>query len=131
MVAAGSTLAASIDVQPTAATTALALDGAAPASVRIVKIAEVTIIADGARGCSVWITGGNLARAGGSPIPFEVAAVPRGAPAPSATAFAIGSYRFTTSATTAVADVYIKYRPAALQRPGNYTASVAIDATDN
>lgn len=128
MAAAGSTLAASIDVEPTATTTSLALDAS---GVRIVKIAQLVIVADGARGCIVWISSGSLARSGGSPIQFQVAAVPRGAPPPGPSAFAIGPYRFATSATTTLADIYIKYRPSALQAPGSYAASVAIDAVDN
>ena len=127
MAIAGSALAASIEVQPTAITTALALD--ATSTLRIVKIAELTITA--ARGCSVWITGGSLARAGGSSIPFQIIVVDRGSLAPPPTAFAIGGYRFATTSVKTSVDVYIKYRPDTLQAPGNYTASVAIDVVDN
>ena len=129
MTATGSVLAARIAVQPTATTTDLALDGAP--TLRIVKIAELTIAATGARGCSVWISNGSLVRAGGSPISFQVLVVERGAPAPSATTFAPGGYRFAIADRTRTVDVYIKYQPSIYQTPGSYTASDAIDAVDN
>jgi hypothetical protein len=131
MAAAGSALAASLEVQPTAATTALALNGDGTSTSRIVKIAELTIVASGVRGCRVWIAGGSLVRSGGAALPFEVVVAARGSPAPPATAFTVGEYRFATTAPITSVDVYIKYRPAALQGPGSYTASVAIDAVDN
>ena len=129
IVATGSVLAASIAVQPTALTADLALDGAP--TLRIVKIAELTIVATGARGCSVWLSDGSLGHAGGSPISFQVVVVERGAPPPSATRFAPGGYRFAIAGRTRTVDVYIKYRPGAFQGPGSYTARVAIDAVDN
>jgi hypothetical protein len=125
-----------VTVQSTAGATTLELDGRGSASTHIVKIAEVSLTTDAATGMTVAITSGSLAKLDGStPVSFRVVLVDRAASPPSAAAFTTQSgtpYLFSTSAAGSVEkDAYIKYTPAALQDPGAYAASVAIDVVDN
>jgi hypothetical protein len=125
-----------VTVQSAAGATSLELDGRGSASTHIVKIAELSLTTDAAVGLTVTITSGSLAKADGStPVSFRIVLADRDAPAPSSAAFTTPSgtpYVLSTSAAGSVAkDVYIKYTPAALQDPGSYAASVAIDVVDN
>jgi hypothetical protein len=119
----------------TANATHLGLDGQGSASTHIVKVAALSLSTDGANGLTVSIASGSLTKAGGSSVAFQVALVDHNATAPSAAAFMTASgglYTFSTEVAAMVEkDLYIKYRPAALQDPGGYIASIDIQVDDN
>jgi hypothetical protein len=126
----------SLTVSATSAGGALDLDGKGSSTSHIVKIADVTLSTDAAGGVTISLASGHLSKADGrTAISFQVLLVPNDAAAPSAAAFTTPSgttYQWSsTGAGTFVKDLYIRYQPAALQDPGDYTASVDIDVVDN
>ena len=125
----------SVTTQAVAQATALELDGTGSATVHIVRIADVVADTNSPNGCTLSISSGSLTKAGGQPVAFQVALVDHDAAAPSAGAFTIASgstYTWiTSSAASAEKDLYILYRPAALQDPGAYSASVVLEIADN
>ena len=126
---------AAVAIHSTLGANGLVLDGAGSSSTRIVKVAELSVSTDDADGFALSITSGSLTRAGGTPITFQVVLVERGAGAPSSGSFTTSSgdsfQVSTTSAGTVERDLYIKYRAAALQDPGAYTAAIHLDVVDN
>lgn len=126
----------SVTVSPDAGAGALVLDGTGSSTTRIVKIADVSLWTDAAGGSIVSITPGSLTKADGrTPVPLQVVLVADGASAPLAAAFttpAGTTYTWSSTGPGALErDLYIKYRPADLQDPGTYTASVDLDVVDN
>ena len=120
---------------PTAGASNLTMDGAGSAQTRIVKIADLSVSTDDPQGFTLSITSGNLTKAGGSAIPFQVALVGDEAAAPASSAFTVASggalLRTTSTAGALPLDLYIKYRAADLQDPGVYSASIGLDIIDN
>lgn len=113
----------------------LTMDGAGSSNTRIVKVADLSLSTDASQGFTLSVTSGSLTKAGGNPIPFQVALVAdEGAP-PSAAAFTVpsGSTLFfsTSDAGSTQKDLYIKYRSADLQDPGTYSASIDLSIADN
>ncbi|MBD2775597.1 hypothetical protein [Iningainema tapete] len=102
----------------------------------IVKVATLALSEFGANGFTLTVSlgnSGNLAKADGkTPIPFQVTTVPGGSNPPGVTAFSTPSgNNYTVSSNLASLDLYIKYKPAALQDPGNYGSSLNLDVVDN
>ncbi len=120
----------------TAGASSLHIDGRDSGSTHIVKIAVVLLSTTGPSGFTVSVSSGSLSKPGGStPLGFQVVLVDRDATVPSSPVFTTPSgmtYTFATSSAVNVdKDLYIKYRPAALQDPGAYTASVELSIVDN
>jgi hypothetical protein len=128
--------APALSAQATAAASSLRIDGLASGSTRIVKIGVVSLSTTGPEGFTLSVSSGSLNKSDGTtPLGFQVVLVDRDATAPSSAAFTTPSgmtYFFaTSSAVTVDKDLYIKYRPAALQDPGAYTASIELGIVDN
>jgi len=125
----------SVTATNTAGATNLGLDGEGSASTHIVKVADLSLSTDSSSGFTLSITSGSLTKAGGTPVPFQVALVDHNAGAPSSGAFMVASgspYLLVTSAAGSLEkDLYIKYTPASLQDPGGYAAVIAVDIVDN
>lgn len=122
-------------VSPTAGVNSLTLDGAGNSSTRIVKIADLSLSTNAAQGFTLSVSSGSLTKAGGTPIPFQVALVADEAAPPVASNFTVPSgstLLYSTSSPGALnLDLYIKYRSADLQDPGTYSASVNLSIVDN
>ena len=110
----------------------LALDGRGSASTHIIKIADLALTTDKSTGLSLFVSAGNITKPGGSSIAYEVTTVADGAAPPADSDFSSGNYTVSTSTSGTVdRDLYIKYTPAALQDPGNYSAALSLIVTDN
>jgi hypothetical protein len=122
-------------VSATAGASNLTMDGAGSSSTRIVKIADLSLSTDDEQGLTLSVSSGSLTKAGGSPVPFQVALVADEAAAPSAAAFTTSSggtlFHSTGGAGSLGLDLYIKYRSANLQDPGAYSASIDLGVVDN
>lgn len=127
-----STLA--ISSAPTAAASALPLDGTAAGAPQIVKVSALTIGTNNEQGLTLTATSGNLASTGGggTPIAFQVTSVAAAATAPTTFSVASGTdYQASSSAAGAFdQDLYIKYTPAALQDPDTYGALINLTVAD-
>ena len=127
--------ASDVTVQATAAASTLDIDGEGSASTHVVKIADVQLTSDASGGLTVTVSASSIGRVGGRPIAVQVLLVPDGASPPTASEFttpAGATHTFSTSsAGTVHRDLYIKYTPAALQDPGEYTASIDLNVADN
>jgi hypothetical protein len=124
-----------VSATATSAANNLTMDGGGSSSVRIVKIADLSLSTDDADGFLLSVSSGSLTKAGGSPVPFQVALVANEAAPPSAAAFTVSSggtlTHSTTSAGAESVDLYIKYQSANLQDPGTYSASINLSIVDN
>lgn len=110
----------------------LILDGRGSASTHIVKVADITLSTDNSTGLSLFVSAGDITKFGGSSITYEVITVADGAAPPVASDFSSGNYTVSTSTSGTVnKDVYIRYTPAALQDPGNYSGAISLLVTDN
>jgi hypothetical protein len=115
--------------------TTLDLDGDGSASEHIVHVGDLSMLTNNEQGLTLTVSSGNLTKTGGTSIPFQVTTVADAASAPATGDFAIASgsnYTVGTSTAGSVAkDLYMKYTPASLQDPGNYTASISVSVADN
>ena len=133
----GGTLAStlSISVSATATASALPLDGEGSAGEHIVKVADLTIGTNNEQGFTLTATSGDLTKAGGSSIAYQVTSVDDGTSAPASGDFLVASgsaYTYSTSGSgPGNQDLYIKYRPIALQDPGNYGGTITLTVADN
>ncbi len=110
----------------------LTLDGRSSASTHIIKVADITLSTDNSTGLTLFVSAGNIVKPGGSSIAYEVTTVSDGAAPPAGSDFSSGNYTVSTSTSGLVnKDLYIKYTPAALQDPGNYSAAISLVVTDN
>jgi hypothetical protein len=126
---------ATSSITATGSVTNLTLDGGGSSTTHIVKVADLTMSTDGGLGFAVSISSGTLTKPGGAPIAFKVALVDDGAAPPASTAFTTPSGMSITFATTTAGsvlkDLYILYQSANVQDPGDYSASIVCDITDN
>ncbi|MDZ8186433.1 MAG: hypothetical protein RMX96_16475 [Nostoc sp. ChiSLP02] len=102
----------------------------------IVKVATLAIAEFGVNGFTLRITSdnsGNLAKSDGkTPIPFQVTTVPGGSAPPGVAAFSTPSGNdYTLPSNSPSLDLYIKYKPAALQDPGDYSGNLNLNVVDN
>jgi hypothetical protein len=122
-------------VSATANVNNLTMDGAGSSTIRIVKVANLSLSTINAQGFTLSVTSGSLTKAGGSPIPFQVALVGDEVTAPTAAAFTVSSggtlLHSTNIAGAQDVDLYIKYQSANLQDPGAYSASMNLNIIDN
>ncbi len=111
----------------------LPLDGEGSASEHIIHVVDVNVSTAEPNGYTLSISSGSLGKSGGQNISFQVMAVDNNASSPSSGDFNIASGNSYIICETAAKDldIYVKYQPAALQDPGNYTHSVTITAEDN
>jgi hypothetical protein len=113
----------------------LPLDGQGNASTHVVKVANLTLSTNNPQGLTLTISSGNITKAGGTPIQFQVTTVADGAASPSTAAFttpAGSNYTFSAAlGDTTARDLYIKYTSAVLQDPGAYNAAISLVVTDN
>jgi hypothetical protein len=129
----GGTVTSSLAITstPTAAASTLDLSGGE----KLVKVADLAIGTNNEQGLTLSATSGDLTKAGGTAIAFQVHTVADGAGAPIAGAFVVASgtdYDVGSLAAGAFdRDVYILYTPAALQDPGAYSGSISLTVTDN
>lgn len=129
----GGTVTSSLQVTstPTAAASALDLTGGQ----KIVKVSDIGMSTNNEQGLTLTATSGNLTKAGGTSIAFQVTSVPDTDPAPASGDFLIASGSSYTVGTVAsgsdAVDLYIKYTPLALQDPGAYAGSISLTVTDN
>jgi len=126
----------SLNTTATSIASNLTLDDTGSTIEHIVKVADLTISTQNTNGYTLTVSSGNLSKADGqTPIAFQVITVADGAAAPSSADFTISSgSNYTVSTSTAGQadkDLYIKYRPAALQDPGAYSAPISLSVTDN
>lgn len=116
---------------PTAAASTLDLSGGQ----KLVKVADLSTGTNNEQGLTITATSGDLTKAGGTSIAFQVHSVADGAGAPVAGAFLVSSgtdYTVGSSAAGAFdRDLYILYTPAALQDPGSYSGSISLTVADN
>lgn len=121
----------SIAATPTAAASTLDLSGGQ----KVVKVADLAIGTNNEQGLTLTATSGDLTKAGGTSIAFQVHTVADGAGAPAAGAFVVASGVDYTAGSVAAGsydrDLYILYTPAALQDPGAYAGSISLTVTDN
>src|SRR5687768_14710462 len=85
--ASAATAGAAVSAQSMLAASGLVLDGRGTATTRIVKVAEISFSTDTENGVTLTIASGSLTKAGGTPVAFQVAVVPRAATAPTSGAF--------------------------------------------
>ncbi|MBE9076003.1 hypothetical protein IQ241_01610 [Romeria aff. gracilis LEGE 07310] len=120
---------------PTAVVSSLDLDGEGTATTHIVKVADLSFSTDSALGLTLSVTSGSLTKPDGVDIDFQVVTVLDNDVAPSEGDFSVPSgsvYTYTTSgAGNHSRDLYILYRPAALQDPGNYASTIDVWVDDN
>ncbi|MGB3205927.1 MAG: hypothetical protein WBB28_13135 [Crinalium sp.] len=110
----------------------LVLDGRGSASTHIIKVADISLTTDNSTGLSLFVSAGNITKPGGSSIAYEVTTVADGLAPPVASDFSSGNYTVSTSTSGQVnKDLYIKYTPATLQDPGNYSGAISLLVTDN
>jgi hypothetical protein len=128
----GGTVATTLSLTVTATPEAASLD-LTTAGPTVVKVADVSMSTNNEQGLTLTATSGDLTKAGGTPIPFQVTSVADGDAAPTVFAIASGDdYTVGTSVAGADAqDLYISYSPAALQDPGAYSGSITLTVTDN
>jgi hypothetical protein len=116
----------------TGGASALTLGGGA--SEQIVQVADISMSTNNEQGLTLTATSGDLTKAGGTAIAFQVTSVADGVSAPATGDFAIASGTdYTVQSAAAgnlVKDLYIKYTPAALQDPGNYAGSISLTVAD-
>lgn len=136
MVCASAALAVpTIAVIPSAAGTALDLDGDGASTSHVVKVADLVIETLAQHGLTLSVTSGSLTKTGGSAIQFQVTTTAAGAAAPTAGAFTTPSgstYTYVTAAAGSEArDLFVLYTPATLQDPGTYSATIELTVMDN
>ncbi|MBX5483098.1 MAG: hypothetical protein IRZ16_14835 [Myxococcaceae bacterium] len=127
--------ASTLRAVPTASAAALELGGNGGGSfTRIVRVAELEVVSDNPRGVVVEISSGAIAKPGGDAVPFEVTAVLRGSPRPSAGDFLTPSgdtFRFVSPLPGRVLlTVYIRYTSAGILDPGTYSAALQISLSE-
>ncbi|MFB2882404.1 hypothetical protein [Floridanema aerugineum] len=104
---------------------------------QIIKVGTISLSTTSANGFTLNIIGSNLTKSEGvTPIVFQVTTVPSGSGTPGAGAFtteATENYSYVNNNPNAseTRDLYIKYTPASLQDPGNYSASLNLTIADN
>ena len=126
----------SVTAVASSSASSLALDGEGNNTPRIVKVADVTIVAAGSHGYTLRVTPTTLAKGDGvDPIGYQVVSVDSNAPAPDASAFTAAANAeqvFVDGAPGSfVRAIYIRYTARSLQDPGTYLSSLNITATDN
>jgi hypothetical protein len=118
----------------TAGAASLPLDSATE---QIVKIADLAINTNNNTGYTLTVDSGNLTKAGGANIPFQVAVTDDNTAAATGD-FTVASGTGYTNATNAAnaagsngKDLSIKFTPGGLQDPGAYSATVNLTVADN
>jgi hypothetical protein len=132
---ASSALAAPPSVTATAISgaTNLSMDSGGSTLTRIVKVADVSIMSDGANGFSLSVTSGTLTKPGATPVPFQVALVDAAAPSPSASEFTMLPGTILTYAGIGSPEkaLYIRYSLPVHQDPGTYSAQISLEIFEN
>lgn len=102
---------------------------------KIVKVADIEMSTNNDQGLTLTATSGDLTKAGGVSIAFQVTTVADAASAPVAGAFTIPSGTDYTAGTIAagsdVSDLYIMYTPPGSQDPGDYAGTIELTVSDN
>lgn len=118
----------------TSAASALSLN---TATQQIVQVADLAISTNNEQGYTLTATSGNLSKANGTPIAYQVTTTADG------TAAVVGDFTVASGTSYTVAsivanavgtngrDLSIMYTPASLQDPGNYTGSITVTVADN
>jgi len=118
----------------TAAASTLDLDGEGSSETYIVKVADVTFSTDNATGCTLTLSSGDIAKAGGLNIAYKVTSVADGAAAPTSGDFTVPTgtdYTYAiSSATSSDRDVYVKYTTRSIQDPGTYSETIHFTVAD-
>ncbi len=136
-VGVGGTVAQVLHLATTATSGAstLSLNKAASATAQIVKVADLKIDTNNEQGYTLTVTSGNLTKAGGTDIPFQVTTTAAGVTATTFSTTSGSAYTYGTSAAnepdSGDRDLSIKYQPASLQDPGDYAASITVTVAAN
>lgn len=112
----------------------LTLHGEGSTALEIRKVATVTVSTLSLLGYTLTVSSGAIQKPlGGPDIPYQILAVNAGAPQPQSSDFTVssGNNFARCSLTPLTLDVYIKYTPAVLQDPGNYNATINLEAKNN
>jgi hypothetical protein len=122
----------SINATDTSEASSLNLSG----GLKIVKVADIVIGTNNEQGFTLSASSGDLTKAGGTSISFQVMTVDDGASAPASGDFTVDSGDAnedfgSSGAGEKEGDLYIKYSPATLQDPGNYSGSISLTVSDN
>lgn len=130
------------NVPSTLAITAAADGGATSTSVTtgtetIAKIADLSMETNNSTGLTLTVNAGTVTNGDSETMPFEVLILEDGASTPATTAFSAGTQTYNSGGANAsgasigLRDLYIKYKPAALQDPGTYSGTVTVTVADN
>ncbi len=102
---------------------------------KIAQVADVSMNTNNDQGLTLTATSGDLTKAGGVSIAFQVTSVGDSVTAPLAGAFTVASGTSYTVATSAAGpslkDVYIMYTPGSTQDPGAYVGNITLTVADN
>lgn len=102
-------------------------------STQIIKVGTINLSTTSQNGFTLTINGNSLAKSDGeTPISIQITTVPHNASPPSA-GFTTSPYTYQNNTANAseIRDLYIKYTPAPLQDPGNYTNTLNLTLIDN
>ena len=123
----------SVTATATAGATNLSMDSGGSTVTRIVKVADVSIMSDGANGFTLSVTSGTLTKPGATAVPFQVTLVDVDAQSPSASAFTTPSGTLLTYGGSGSPQkaLYIKYSLPVHQDPGTYSTQIGLDIFEN
>jgi hypothetical protein len=106
-------------------------------STQIIKVGTINLSTTSQNGFTLNIMGNNLEQSDGkTPIYFQVTTFPTHSGTPSSADFTTPtaqtySYINNNPNASEIRDLYIKYTPASLQDPGNYSAYINLTIFDN
>ncbi|MBD2775596.1 hypothetical protein [Iningainema tapete] len=131
------TVASTLNISATATAGASTLN--LTSGEKIVKVADLAIDTNNSTGYTLTVSSGNLANPdSATPISYQVKVVDGTATAPASGDFTVASGTDLTDGTSVAngagtngKSLYIKYTPAALQDPGNYTGTINLSVADN
>ena len=125
--------AGTVTVTPSNQANSLPLGGqGGTQSTQIIKVGTISLSTTSENGFTLNISGSNLAKSDGqTPISIEMTTVPSNDPAPSTGFTQSYSYQNNTPVASETRDLYIKYTPASLQDPGNYSTFLNLTIGDN
>jgi hypothetical protein len=112
----------------------LTLHGEGSTATEIEKVATVDVSTAAPLGYTLTLSSGSLLNTSGGPdIAYQMTAVTAGSNQPQSGDFTVssGNSFAQCSATSLSLDIYVKYLPATLQKPGNYESTITVEATDN
>lgn len=102
---------------------------------QIVQVADISMSTNNEQGLTLTATSGDLTKAGGTSIAYQVTSVSDAATAPASSAFTVASGENYTVGTSAAGasdvDLYIMYTPASAQDPGVYSGEITLTVSDN